>query len=562
VLRTRSTGDSSERARAAARAPLPPGLELGGSTGGVALTREEALEREEHLANVARLRLVLVVGAVLWFSNGVLDLLVKRWIVPQADLAFMWAFRYAYLAVIGAAIWRLRRKPDPSPLGLALISGGVLVGAALVCATLSLEFGGITSPYAQGIGCIMVGGGMALPMHWKRGVWHLFAVAFSWPLFFLVASLFSPRVAAQLADPAQASLFALSSTLIAVAGVLLVAGGHAYWQARRQVYEARSIGRYRLKRRIARGGMGEVWRAYHPALRHDVAVKILRASEAGPQAARRFEREVTATAELTHPNTVRVLDFGVTDDGLWFYAMELLEGETLARLVEREQGLPAARAVHMLQQAARAMAEAHARGIVHRDLKPENLFVTSLGGEGDFVKVIDFGIAKGLAEAPDQSLTGDGKVLGTPLYMAPEQGEGRPVDARSDVYALGAVLYFALTGAPPFTATSSVALLSAHLHQAVVPPSQKTARAIPGDVEAVALRCLAKAIEDRYTDASDLADALATCTVAGAWHPPRVGVTTGAGDTPHVPDEPPERGTVEADVPVPTLKQRRPRQRG
>ena len=558
MLRTRTTGESGERARAAARAPLPPGLELGGSTGGVALAREDALEREEHLANVARLRLVLLIGAILWFVNGALDVVIQRWIVPAADLRFMWTFRYGYLLVILAAVWRLRRKPEPSPLAVGLISGGVLVGAAVTCATLALEFGGITSPYAHGITCIMVGGGMALPMHWKRGVWHIFAIGFSWPVFFLVAALFSTKVAAQLGDPAQASLFALNTTLIAVAGVLLVAGGHAYWQARRQVYEARSIGRYRLKRRIARGGMGEVWRAYHPALRQDVAIKILRVSEVGRSAARRFEREVTATAELSHPNTVRVLDFGVTDDGLWFYAMELLEGETLARLVEREHGLPAARAVYILQQAARAMAEAHARGIVHRDLKPENLFVTSLGGEGDFVKVIDFGIAKGLAEEPDQSLTADGKVLGTPLYMAPEQGEGRAVDARSDVYALGAALYFALTGVPPFAATSSVAILSAHLHHAVVPPSQRTKRDIPADVEAVVLRCLAKAAGERYADAAELADALTACTVAGAWHPARVGVHPAPEAAAAATVDEPEPGTVEIESPVPTLRQRPP----
>ncbi len=255
---------------------------------------------------------------------------------------------------------------------------------------------------------------------------------------------------------------------------------------------------------------------------------------------------------------MRVLDFGVTDDGLWFYAMELLEGETLARLVERDKGLPAERAVHMLRQAARAMAEAHARGLVHRDLKPENLFVTSLGGEGDFVKVIDFGIAKGLADHPELGLTGDGKVLGTPLYMAPEQGEGKDVDARSDVYALGAVLYFVLTGVPPFAATSSVAILTAHLHHALVPPSQRTERPIPPDLEKIVERCLAKAPADRYLDAGELADALGACSLAGRWQPPRVDSTPPVEDFAAVDDISVERRTVEA--PAPTLRQRPPQQ--
>ncbi len=561
MLRTRTTGgDSGERARAAARAPLPPGRELGSSTGGGPLTREELLEREEHLANVSRLRLVLTLGATMWCLAGVLDIAVKRWVDPSVDLWWMWEMRYGFVAVFVGAILRLRRRPEPGPAQLAAISVITLVGAATFCAVLSLQYAGITSPYAHGVSCVAVGGGMARPAHWKHGVLHIGAIALSWPVFFLCAAPLSPYIAAQLGDPAALSVFAINTVLIMVTATLLIAGGHAHWQLRRQVYEARSIGRYRLKRRIARGGMGEVWRAYHPALRHDVAVKILRAAEAGSSAARRFEREVTATAELTHPNTVRVLDFGVTDDGLWFYAMELLEGETLARLVEREKGLPAARAVHIVRQAARAMAEAHGRGIVHRDLKPENLFVTSLGGEGDFVKVIDFGIAKGLTDV-DAGLTGDGKVLGTPLYMAPEQGEGRAVDARSDVYALGAALYFALTGVPPFAATSSVAILTAHLHHALVPPSQRTDREIPEDVEQIVVRALAKLPADRFADAGELAEALGACSLAGVWQPPRVGTLTAHDDEgEEVDDVSNDRGTVEVEVetPAPTLRQRPP----
>jgi serine/threonine-protein kinase len=525
--------------------------------------REDLLEREEHLANVGRLRLVLTIGGILWFFTGSLDLIVVRWAAPAADLLWMWKWRYGYLAVIALAVLRLHRKPQPGPRALAAIAIGVLVGAALICAVLSLQYAGITSPYAQGVSAVAVGGGMAMPQHWKRGVVLVFAIALSWPLFFLAAAPLSPVIRAQLADPAAAAAFVIHTMLILVVATLLVFGGHAHWKLRRQVYEARSIGRYRLKRRIARGGMGEVWRAYHPALRKEVAVKIVRVGEHGADAARRFEREVTATAELTHPNTVRVHDFGVTDDGLWFYAMELLEGETLAKLVERDRGLPAARAVHMLRQAARAMAEAHARGLVHRDLKPENLFVTSLGGEGDFIKVIDFGIAKGLADAPEHGLTADGKVLGTPLYMAPEQGEGRDVDARSDVYSLGAVLYFALSGVPPFSATSSVAILTAHIQQVPLPPSARTGRAIPPDVEAIVSKCLAKAPAERYADAAELAEALAASSVAGTWQPPRIDATSPAeraADDASSSDDisQPERGTVEAEAPVPTLRQRPP----
>src|SRR5262249_2757478 len=159
-----------------------------------------------------------------------------------------------------------------------------------------------------------------------------------------------------------------------------------------------SLGRYKLKTRIGEGGMGEVWVAYHNGLKRDVAVKILRNDDDddadATQAVTRFEREVRATTELTHPNTVRLYDYGVTDDGLCYYVMELLSGENLESLAARDAPLPSARAIHLLLQAARALAEAHARGIVHRDVKPANIFVTNAGGEDDFVKVLDFGIAK------------------------------------------------------------------------------------------------------------------------------------------------------------------------
>ncbi len=210
------------------------------------------------------------------------------------------------------------------------------------------------------------------------------------------AAAFSPHIAAQVHDPAAVTTLLINSAYVLSTCVLLVMCGHIVWSLRRQVFEARSLGRYRLKRRLASGGMGDVWAAYHPGLKRDVAVKILRpeTQERSARALERFEREVHATAELVHPNTVRVFDYGTTEDGLWYYVMELLEGETLACHVARLGPLSPARAVHIVGQAARALGEAHERGIVHRDVKPENLFLTSLGGEHDFVKVLDFGIAK------------------------------------------------------------------------------------------------------------------------------------------------------------------------
>jgi serine/threonine protein kinase len=320
------------------------------------------------------------------------------------------------------------------------------------------------------------------------------------------------------------------------------------WSLRRQVFEARSLGRYRLKRRLAAGGMGDVWLAYHPGLKRDVAVKILRPDERERSglACARFEREVRATAELAHPNTVRVFDYGTTEDGLWYYVMELLEGETLADYVSRLGPLPPARAVYIIGQAARALAEAHDRGIIHRDVKPENLFLTSLGGEHDFVKVIDFGIAK--VESTETKMTDTGSLLGTPAYMSPEMAMGLGADARSDVYALGSVLYFLLSGRAPFEAENAGALIFAHVNERVRPPSQFLGRSLPEDVEGVVMRSLAKDPNERFANGAELALALSACASAGKW-------TFGDAAIARRSSRPPP---VSGTEPVPSLRAPRP----
>jgi serine/threonine-protein kinase len=316
---------------------------------------------------------------------------------------------------------------------------------------------------------------------------------------------------------ADVTMLLVNAGYVLGTSVFLVGGGHIVWALRRQVFEARNLGRYRLKKRLAAGGMGDVWLAYHPGLKRDVAVKILRPDERerSGMALARFEQEVRATAELVHPNTVRVYDYGVTEDGLWYYVMEYLEGETLAEYVNRLGPLPPARAVHVVGQVARALAEAHEHGIVHRDVKPENLFLTALGGEHDFVKVIDFGIAK--VQSSDGKMTDTGSLLGTPAYMSPEMAMGLSADARSDVYAVGAVLYFVLCGRPPFEAENAGALIFAHVNERVVPPSRVLGRPVPADLEAVVMRALLKDPTERFSTAAELALALSACTVAGKW---------------------------------------------
>ncbi len=385
-----------------------------------------------------------------WLAFFPLDLFVVRFVEP-GPIAWYAAVRGFGAAVIGALWFATRTSPLPSPRALHLFEqAGYTIFTAL-CALLALPFRGLMSPYFAGAMMVLFTRGATTAERWRQALRHGVAPLLAFPLTLVVACALDPAHRAQLHNRDALASFGLSMAFVIDAYVLAAVLGHVVWALRQQVFEARSLGRYRLKRRIGSGGMGDVWVAHHATLKRDVAVKILRPDKLGhnASAASRFEREVRATTELLHPNTVRVFDYGVTDDGLHFYAMELLEGEHLAALVAREGPLPPPRAIHIASQAARALAEAHGKGIVHRDVKPENLLVTSPAGERDVVKVLDFGIAKVRETDADAKLTGTGSMMGTPAYLSPEAVNGLPLDARADVYQLGAVLYLLLTGLPP-----------------------------------------------------------------------------------------------------------------
>ena len=267
-------------------------------------------------------------------------------------------------------------------------------------------------------------------------------------------------------------------------------GTHVINTLRSEAFEARQLGQYRLSRLIGSGGMGEVYLAEHQMMKRPVAIKLIRPSHAAnPHALARFEREVRATAKLSHWNTIEIFDYGRTDDGTFYYVMEYLPGLSLSELVERHGPLPPARAIHLLVQTCDALAEAHSRGLIHRDLKPGNIFSAYRGGFHDVAKLLDFGLAKPTsAETPSIQLTQEGSITGSPLYMSPEQalGDSEP-DARSDIYSLGAVAYFLLTGVPPFDGDKPMRVILAHAHEPVVPPSHLRGD-IPADLEAVVMR--------------------------------------------------------------------------
>src|SRR3954463_13161737 len=265
-------------------------------------------------------------------------------------------------------------------------------------------------------------------------------------------------------------------------------------------------GKYRLDALLAEGGMGAVYRATHVMLGKTVAIKLIRSAiVASPEIVRRFQREARAATALNHPNIVSVYDLGQTPDGTLYIAMEYVDGPSLKALIQSGRPIPVARTIAILRQVASALATAHRHNIVHRDLKPQNIMLAAGHDGSEVAKLVDFGIAKTFDESTQ--LTNTGSALGTPYYMSPEQIDGRNVDARADIYALGIILYEMLVGEVPFADQSTPAVLVKQLRERPVRPSLKNA-AVPPALEAIALRCLEKDPEQRYQTADEFAAAL------------------------------------------------------
>lgn len=275
---------------------------------------------------------------------------------------------------------------------------------------------------------------------------------------------------------------------------------------RKKVVEATQLGQYVLERKIGQGGMGAVYRARHGLLRRPTAIKVLASDHADEHELRRFEREVKLTSRLTHPNTVAIYDYGRTPQGVFYYAMELLEGLDLQQLVESSGPQPASVVVRILEQVAGALSEAHALGLIHRDIKPANVILCERGGQPGFAKVVDFGLVKSLRNDPaPAALSGMQTIVGTPLYLSPEQiARPEAVDGRSDLYALGAVAYFLLTGVVVFEGHTLVEICGHHLYSQPAPPSARADQAIPSELEALVLQLLAKDPEHRPRSAHEL----------------------------------------------------------
>lgn len=300
------------------------------------------------------------------------------------------------------------------------------------------------------------------------------------------------------------------------------------FRAGMRLKKAREIGQYQMEELLGRGGMGEVWRARHRLLARPAAIKLIRADVLGGNEAqrltliRRFEREAQATARLRSTHTISVYDFGVTEQGVFYYVMELLDGIDLDSFVKRFGPLRPARTISLLRQVCHSLMEAHERGMVHRDIKPANLYLCRLGPDHDFVKVLDFGLVKSPRKtvANATQLTQEGISFGTPGFMAPEMATGSAeTDGRSDLYALGCVAYWLLTGGPVFEGDTPLATVLHHIQTEPVPPSHRSEIEIPSDLEEIVLACLAKEPARRPQTARELDQRLARCQTENPWTP-------------------------------------------
>jgi serine/threonine-protein kinase len=466
------------------------------------LWRRAILGRED--STLSRVDAVIVVVLV-----GIMALLWSRWRVPLGWLKAL------ELAMVGTFAGRIafvqyRIMLESSLRGDVMIAQLTFKNVVLLIAVMILTYG-LYVPKSWRRAAFVVGPLAVLPFAnlLLLAMWYPVTMDWLWHGWKLSPT---PRVL----------LFTFDALILLILAIGATFGARAISRLRRQVAEARRFGQYRLGRRIGAGGMGEVYLAEHELLKRPCALKlILPGTVAERTVLQRFEREVRLTATLSHPNTVEVYDYGRAEDGTYYYVMEYLPGLNLAELVARHGALPPARAVYVLRQVCGALREAHAAGLIHRDIKPSNIFAARRGGMDDVAKLLDFGLVRPAATDRGGHLSGERELLGTPLFMSPEQATGsRDLDERSDIYSLGAVAYFLLTGRPPFEDDASLAVLIAHARDPVMPPSQ-VCPGIPEDLERVVLRCLAKAPDDRFPDAGSLERALSVCACVGDWNQER-----------------------------------------
>jgi eukaryotic-like serine/threonine-protein kinase len=490
-----------------------------------------ALPPDLHEQVRGRVRLLAIL-LFLAFSLDVVIFAVKSaaarvaGLPPSADVVAGVTFQWVNLGAAAAsfAVWWLARKP-------ALSSPSRLLGLGLAY-EIAICFVIATQAYSQ----FYAEKGILPNLTWVPAMVIMFPLILPGPPRRLLAAAVASAGMAPLAllvlhlrgaVVADADTYATAFVTGAVAVAFAYAGARIVYGLGKEVAAARELGAYHLEHLLGRGGMGEVWRARHRMLARPAAIKLIRAWAAvdgrpsvSEEAVRRFEREAQAIASLRSPHTVDLFDFGVAQDGAFYYVMELLEGYDAETLVERFGPLPPERVVHLLRQVCHSLSEAEARGLVHRDIKPANIFLCRYGEDHDFVKVLDFGLVRALGEpvAAGPALTNENLIRGTPAFMAPEQITGdRELDGRVDIYAAGCVAYWLLTGRFVFEGASPMDVLVKHAATPATPPSARSEQEIPAALDELVLSCLAKDPADRPQTARELSHRLAEVAVADAW---------------------------------------------
>jgi hypothetical protein len=515
-------------------------------TGGPTLLRPEEAQRESASAPGShglprdlvrqarpRLRVMALLYAAVFFLAGIFPALFSK-----ADRAILFSSVEQWL-------------PATISIGVALCVAAVFGNPRLsprAAAAIAIVFE-IVSSYGIAAAELLQPKGL----DFRNATWIGLSWVAVWTLLFTIVVPSSPRrsvlaaLAASTGVPVMAAisfaayppplmpnalqfffLFVFPYVLVVV---MAYVGARVLFALGEEVRKARDLGSYRLVERIGQGGMGEVWRARHRLLARPAAIKLIRPQAApsilGSEAASRFEREAQAIASLRSPHTVDLFDFGIADDGTFYYVMELLEGLDAERIVNEFGPMPAGRVIHVIRQVCHSLSEAESISLVHRDIKPANIVLCRYGEDYDFVKVLDFGIVKAIQGAgPAEgtptlaALTVEHVVRGTPAFIAPEQVlGGRPVDNRADIYGTGCLTYWLLTGQLVFTGDTPMQLLTQHAQALPEPPSARTELPIPKELDAIVLACLAKDPSDRPQTARELARRLEAVPLTGEWTP-------------------------------------------
>jgi serine/threonine-protein kinase len=471
---------------------------------------------EERLSRFARI--VFLVSLPLYLASWIVNLIWYPTVLEHGlPIGAQSLFNVGWILVLLAMWLATRVGPLPGPVLQMIDTVGVfLVSMAMIGMSFSLAAAVMRPDLLAVVSLVglLLYRAAIVPSEPSRTAW--IGVACVGPLPLVTYLSYSRSTRPPGMPPALA--YAVWAFLFAVLIVLLSSKiSSVIYGLRETIKETRRLGPYTLVSKIGEGGMGAVYRAQHALLRRPTAIKILPPERAGEMDLVRFEREVQMTSLLTSPHTVSIYDFGRTPDGLFYYAMEYLDGIDLQDLVDRDGPMPAGRVVAVLRQVCEALDEAHRVGLIHRDIKPANILLCERGGRPDVAKVVDFGLVKDLAVRTGPGVTRDDIVLGTPDYLSPEALRTPDrIDARSDIYALGATAYYLLTGTPVFDGALSK-IFADHLSTPPVPPSTRSGRSIPECLEALVLSALAKNPDDRPESVAVFDERLAACRDVPPW---------------------------------------------